>query len=107
MNDTENNHPVPDDLIKQFVRKATDDDTSEVEVIKPGQFRIVPQITQGGSDFIDPLLAQTDTLPLIPVPRHYKIPFGLRADEQQPFHDRWRKRASTSTQVEPASGLDS
>jgi hypothetical protein len=107
VNDAENYHPVPDDLIKQFVRKATDDDTPEVKVVEPGQLRIVPQIMQGGSDLIDPFLAQTDTSPRIPVPRHHEIPFGFRTDEYQPFHDRLRKRASTSDQVEPASGLAS
>ena len=107
MQDAKHHHAIPLDEVEDFVGKPSRQQPSELAVVERPSFRFLLQRTNGpphrGHQFIAQALAPL-FVSLAGLPQ---ILLGARADEDAPFHcgDGPRRRASTSSHEEPASGF--
>lgn len=107
MEDAEHNYAVALDAIEKLVGESLGEQTSETAVANRPAFRLRFQQLDCMSDFRHQVITQTGALRLIPKPGLAYVRLRLGPDDDTPTHewDGLRRRASTSAQVEPASGL--
>src|SRR3569833_4221561 len=92
--------------VKEFVRKSLRDQAAETVVINWASFGAFSKKAYCAFNFIQQIVSQTRPSQIVPRLCFAEIRFGFRTDDNAPTHERGlRKRASTSSPEEPASGF--
>jgi hypothetical protein len=109
MQNAKNNHSIISDSVENLVRKPRCQQSVESAVIHRSALGVPPQAADKLAHLPKELVAQAGVFTLIPVPRFLEIDFGTGTDGDLPSHGFRlpRIRASTLSQVEPASGFRS
>ena len=105
--DAEDHDAAGFDPIKEFAGKTLSDYPAETTVINWPSLRRLLQHANGTPHFRQQLVTQTRPSGFLPSACGLQIRLHLRSNDDAPAHERedWRNRASTSGQVEPASGF--
>ncbi len=106
MQDAKDNDAVAFDAIEKFVGKTAREQPAKITVIKRPSFGVVRQQSHCAANFVQQFIAQTRALRFIPCACFRQVRLRIGPDDDAPVHarDGLRSRASTSFQLEPASG---
>ena len=106
MENAKHNHAVGHDGVEDFVWEASGEQATEAAIVVRSAFGMALEAPDEGGQFAQELITPTGLLALVALPRTAQVRFRAWTDDDAPRH--WRRpcrmRASTSSQVEPASG---
>lgn len=88
MQHAKNDHALTDHLVEKLVGETAENDPAEIVEVEPFAFRCGFEREESECGRIEKFVAETIALLLIPIPNDSQILFRLRADKDDPAHER-------------------